>query len=85
MKAMKIAELKDGLSATLRSVQRGARVLVTDRDRPIAMLVPIEDDEDGCTVIPAKRPFASIRGRRYRPLRTPIDSLALLRAERGER
>jgi len=84
MKAMKIAELKDGLSATLRTVQRGARVLVTDRDRPIAMLVPVEDDE-GFTVIPAKRPFSAVRNRRYTPMRKRFDSLALLRIESGER
>lgn len=84
MKAMKIAELKDGLSATLRSVQRGTRVLVTDRDRPIAMLVPVEDEE-GFTVTPAKRRFASIRTKRYTKPRKRFDSLALLAIERGSR
>ncbi len=84
MKAMKIAELKDGLSATLRRVQRGERVLVTDRDRPIAMLVPVED-EDGVTVIPAKRPFSAIRNKRYPSPRKSFDPLAALLIERGER
>lgn len=84
MKAMKIAELKDGLSATLRSVQKGARVLVTDRDRPIAMLVPV-DDEEGFTSTPPKRPFSAIRNKKYTRLAKSLDSLELLKIERGER
>ncbi len=84
MKAMKIAELKDGLSATLRSVQKGVRVLVTDRDRPIAMLVPIEDEEGFASTLP-KRPFSSIRDKKYKAPKKRIDPLAALLIERGER
>lgn len=84
MRAVKIAALKDGLSATLRAVQRGESVVVTDRDRPVATLSPILDD-DGVTVLPPTRPFASLRRRRYAKTRRRVDSTAWLAAERGDR
>lgn len=49
MKSVKIAEAKNTLSRLLKCVQRGERVRIYDRDRPVADLVPIEpaaDDED---------------------------------------
>ncbi len=44
MKTVKIAELKDRLSEHLRAVERGtvSEVIVTDRDRPVARIVPID-------------------------------------------
>jgi prevent-host-death family protein len=36
-----IRELKDRLSATLARVQRGETVTVTDRNRPVALIVPV--------------------------------------------
>jgi prevent-host-death family protein len=85
MKRVKIAELKDNLSKYLRAVERGAEVEVTDRDRPIARIVPIADGDDGITVIPPTRPFAGFRRRRFRPVRRRFDSLELLLEERQER
>jgi prevent-host-death family protein len=35
-----VRELKDKLSATLARVRRGATVTVTDRNRPVALIVP---------------------------------------------
>jgi prevent-host-death family protein len=35
-----IRELKDGLAEFLRRVRRGERVIITDREVPVAMLVP---------------------------------------------
>ena len=35
-----VRELKDKLSATLARVRRGATVTVTDRNRPVAVIVP---------------------------------------------
>ncbi|MFO0684044.1 MAG: type II toxin-antitoxin system Phd/YefM family antitoxin [Sandaracinus sp.] len=84
MRSIKIAALKDDLSRTLRSVERGATITVTDRDRPVALLVPVID-EDGVEVRAADRPFAEVRRRRFAPTRRPMDSLAALRAERGTR
>ena len=44
MKTVKVAELKAQLSKYLRMAARGARIVVKDRDEPIAMLVPLESD-----------------------------------------
>lgn len=41
MKQAKIANLKDNLSRYLDHVRRGGSVLVLDRDRPVARLVPL--------------------------------------------
>lgn len=42
----KVSELKAGLSAYLARVKRGEEVVVTDRGRSVAKLVPIPPDED---------------------------------------
>jgi prevent-host-death family protein len=87
MKTVKIAELKDRLSEHLRAVERGAvsEVIVTDRDRPIARIVPIERQRAGVVIRPSKVPFASIRRLRFKPARWAVSSLELLRQERGDR
>ena len=41
MKTVKISELKANLSAHLRHVSAGEEVLVCDRNRPIARIVPV--------------------------------------------
>ncbi|GAB4211460.1 MAG: hypothetical protein OHK0013_33240 [Sandaracinaceae bacterium] len=84
MKTIKIAALKNALSATLRRVEAGEAVLVTDRDRPVAVLTPVLD-EDGVTILPARRPFRSVRDVLAPKTRRPTDSLAALREERGSR
>jgi antitoxin (DNA-binding transcriptional repressor) of toxin-antitoxin stability system len=40
MKYAKIGELRDGLSRYLDAVREGSEVLVLDRDRPVARIVP---------------------------------------------
>ena len=51
---------------------------------PIARPSPMPE-EDGITVLPATRRFAAIRDRKIAKVRGRVDSLALLRAERGAR
>jgi len=46
MKPAKVSELKAGLSKYLACVKRGEEVVVTERGRAIAKLVPIPPDED---------------------------------------
>jgi antitoxin (DNA-binding transcriptional repressor) of toxin-antitoxin stability system len=41
MKAIKVTELKANLSKYLRLASRGARIVVLDRDEPIAQLGPL--------------------------------------------
>ena len=41
MKSANVSELKKRLSSYLADVQRGEEIIVRDRDRPIARLVPL--------------------------------------------
>jgi antitoxin (DNA-binding transcriptional repressor) of toxin-antitoxin stability system len=47
MKKAKIGELKDRLSAYLGNVKSGGTVVVLDRDRPIAHIVPVAPRSGG--------------------------------------
>jgi prevent-host-death family protein len=78
MKKVKIAELKDQLSRLLREVERGAEVEVTDRDRPIARIVPVTGTGVPLFVIPPKRPFSTLRGKRYPPARWRVSSTVMV-------
>lgn len=42
MRTAAIAKLKAGLSGYIESVKAGERVVVTDRGRPVALIVPID-------------------------------------------
>jgi prevent-host-death family protein len=85
MKRVKIAELKDHLSRHLREVEQGAEVEVTDRNRPIARIVPIEQDGPAVTVIRPRRPFTAVRDKRHSPARWGKSSTELLLEERQGR
>jgi prevent-host-death family protein len=84
MTRVKIAELKDRLSFYLRAVEAGDEVEVTDRNRPIATIVPVGRSSK-TTIRPPVRPFAAIRDKRYPPAGWPISSTDLLMAERQDR
>lgn len=47
MKAVRVSELKASLSAYLARVKRGEEVVVTQRGKPIAKLVPLDAAELG--------------------------------------
>lgn len=85
MKRVKIAELKDQLSKYLRAVERGAQVEVTDRNRPIARIVPVDEDDARVSALRPKRPFSSIRSRRHKPAKWRVSSTELLLEERQQR
>lgn len=85
MKRVKIAELKDQLSKNLREVERGAEVEVTDRDRPIARIIPASGSSVPVVVVPPRRPFSSLRRKRYARVRWHISSTDLLLEERQRR
>jgi len=46
MKTVSVSELKTHLSAELRHVKAGEDILVVERGRPIARLVPVGREED---------------------------------------
>ena len=43
MKSAGIREVRQNLSALLEDVRKGREILVTDRGRPVARLVPVTD------------------------------------------
>lgn len=47
MKKARIAELKNNLSRYLEHVRGGGSILVLDRDRPVAQIVPLEQRVPG--------------------------------------
>jgi prevent-host-death family protein len=85
MKSVKIAELRDQLSRHLREVERGGEVEVTDRERPIARIVPVTGTGVRLDVIPPKRPFSTLRSKRYPAARWPVSSTEILLEERQRR
>jgi prevent-host-death family protein len=46
MRTAKISELKAKLSAHIKFVKNGEEVLILDRNKPVARLVPVAPDED---------------------------------------
>lgn len=85
MKRVKIADLKDHLSKHLRAVERGATIEVTDRERPIVRLTPVEAGQRQLRIDPPRRSFAELRNRRFGKRGWRGSSLELLLEERGKR
>jgi prevent-host-death family protein len=83
MKRVQIARLKDRLSEHVRAAERGEEFVVTDRDRPVARLVPAATVD--LALIPAEVPFARVRDRRYPPTNWSVGAAELLAEERAER
>lgn len=92
MRSTPVSKLKASLSEHLDAVRRGEEIIVTDRGRPIARIVPIEGVgaadarlsrliREG-TIAPPK----SRRKERWKPPpgKKPTGALAALLAERAE-
>jgi len=84
MKRVRIAQLKSQLSRHLRAVERGEEIEVTDRDRPIARIVPIAQ-RPAIQIVDAELRPRVLRRRRPRPARWAVDSLELLLQDRRSR
>ncbi len=85
MKRVKIAELKDRLSEHLRAVEQGAEVIVTDRNRPIARIIPAAPTGHGLTLVPPQVAFVTIRKNKWRAAGWTARSEKLLEEERADR
>jgi len=85
MRRVKIAELKNRLSQHLRAVEKGSEVVVTDRERPIARIVPIAPAGKHVRILQPRRPFSAIRDQRRARAGWEISSTELLLEERRER
>lgn len=85
-KTVRIAALKAKLSEHLRTVQRGARITVLDRDTPIAEIVPVQA---WVQPLPSQAPRPGARAWKDLPRPAPlgryIDVVALLREDRDRR
>lgn len=82
---VKIAELKDRLSEHLRAVEAGAEVVVTDRNRPIARIVPVLAAEVPLAIQPPTVAFATVRKHKHQRAHWTKPSSALLDDERADR
>lgn len=90
MKKAKVAELKNGLSRYLAHVKRGGTVIVFERDRPVAQIVPVTRGSDDDRLADLERRGLIRRGsggvrdwmRRHRPVRVPGGLLKTLLDER---
>ena len=49
-----VGELRQNLSRFLRRVERGERIVVTDRNRPVAELMPLRDRESALSRLVAE-------------------------------
>ena len=85
MRPVKIADLKDHLSGYLRAVERGAEVVVTDRDRPIARISPISGPDMRARTIAPTRDLDAICDRDRPRAARATSSTAMLLEERGDR
>ena len=79
MKRAKISELRDHLSRYLDHVRTGGRVLVLDRDRPVAEIVPVETTRsdpgiDEGTLATLEREGIIVRGTGRIPADLPVRS-----------
>jgi len=85
MRHVKIAQLKDHLSEHLRAVEGGEEVVVTDRNRPIARIVPATPATHGVRLIRPRVEFPKVRDRERLRVDLGVSSTALLLDERGDR
>jgi prevent-host-death family protein len=84
MRRIGVAQLKNNLSKNLRLVEAGEVLEITDHDRAIARLVPIET-KSTLVIREPLRPFSEIANKRYPPINLRVSSLDLLMEERGQR
>ena len=83
MKGVKIADLKARLSEHLRRVRRGHSVVVLDRDKPVAKVVPYTEGDEPLKVRAPLGKYPSLQKVPLPPpLRLDIDIVSLLLEER---
>jgi prevent-host-death family protein len=79
MKTISVSKLKAHLSAELKEVKNGSRIIVLDHNHPVAMLIPYEDQP-----LYAKEAQQSFSYKELEPL-THVDPLDKLEEERSDR
>jgi prevent-host-death family protein len=84
MRRVGVAELKNNLSRNLRLVEAGEVIEVTDHDRAIARLIPIEP-KTRLALRPPSLSFDQIRRKAYPPSGSAVDYVDLLLEDRHGR
>ncbi len=84
MRRVKISELKAHLSEYLRAAEAGETIVVCDRERAIAQLTRAPGESDGLVLRPPVRK-TDLRAIKGVPPKYPVDVVALLREDRGDR
>jgi antitoxin (DNA-binding transcriptional repressor) of toxin-antitoxin stability system len=81
VRTIKISEFKAHISRDLASVRRGERIVILDRDVPVAQVVPYQEPASSLV------PRAPTRALIYRKLgiSVTVDPLTVLVAERNSR
>jgi prevent-host-death family protein len=83
-----IRELRQNLSAVLKRVKAGERLVVTERGRPVALLGPVPEDPleraiaEG-RIIPAEDPFFDVRTIKRIKLKDGMTTEKAIDYERG--
>ena len=93
MRSANIAELRDKLTQYLREVRAGEEIIVRDRQRPIAKIVPlnVDDDADDAALVAvgamrkAQRPLPSAFWRTRRAAVSGRAAAAAVSADRADR
>ncbi len=85
MKSVRIADLKAKLSSYVRAAERGERIQILDRNRPIAQLGPLDDGPDDIELIPPVVGFKTLRGRRVHRARWAESAERALMTDRRKR
>jgi prevent-host-death family protein len=90
MRSANIAELRDRLTQYLKEVRAGEEIIVRDRQRPIAKIVPLTIDDDAALVAAglmrkAQRPLPAAFWRKKRPKVTIRAAAAAVTEDRSDR
>lgn len=83
---MGIRQLRDGLTATIRRVERGETIEVTHHGRPVALLTPVPSDRIARLVASGDVSAAAPTGgpRRRHPVTGAMSASQALEADRSE-
>jgi prevent-host-death family protein len=87
-RSVNIARFKAQLSSFLRAVRNGHELVITDRDRPVARVVPYSEParKGQLQVIEPVRDPAGLKNLRFPPVRgVKTDIVALLLEDRAKR
>jgi prevent-host-death family protein len=81
-----ISKLKSGLSGYLKKVRAGQRIIVLDRDVPVAQIIPIRKRKAGLEIRKATKSFPNLSAkRRSIKLKGGRDIVEAIREDRDER